>query len=68
MQGPTTFLSLEREPQDAALKLEEDNISSKNGIKKAPAKLDKVYKTDHMLSTIQALEAFETQLRPKKCL
>ena len=41
-QGAAMFLSLKGEAQDAALELEEDAISSKDGVKTIVTRLDKL--------------------------
>ena len=63
-QGASMFLSLEGEALDAALELDEDVISSKNGVKEIMLRLDQLYKKDDTLSKFQALENFETYRRP----
>ena len=54
------FLSLEGEARVAALELEEDAISSKNSVKIALTRLDKLYKTDNTLLKFHALEVLKS--------
>ena len=54
------FLSLEGEARDAALELEEDAISSKDSVKIALTRLDKLYKTDNKLPKFHALEVLKS--------
>ena len=63
-QGAVIFLSLNWEVFDAALELEEEVISGKDGVKSIMARLDKIYKKDDTLSKFHALEYFETYKRP----
>ena len=57
------FLSLEGEVRHASLELEEDVISSKDGVKIIVVREDKLCKKDVTLSKFQALETFETYKR-----
>ena len=59
-QGAIMFLSLEGEARVAALELEEDAISSKNSVKIALTRLDKLYKTDNTLPKFHALEVLKS--------
>ena len=59
-QGAAMFLSLNGQALDAALELEEEVISGKDGVKSIMARLDKHYKKDDTLSKFYVLESFET--------
>ena len=63
-QGPAIVLSLENEALDAVLELEEEQISSENGVDVIINRLDRIYKKDETLENYRALEAFETFKRP----
>ena len=63
-QGAAMFLSLNGEALDAALELEEEVISGKDGVKSIMTHLDKLYKKDDTLSKFHALDSFETYKRP----
>ena len=63
-QGTAMFISLHGEALDAALELEEEVISGKDGVKSIMARLDKLYKKDDTLPKFPAVESFETYKRP----
>ena len=56
-QGAEIIISLYGKALDAALELEEEVISSKDGVKSIMAHLDKIYKKD-TLSKFHASESF----------
>ena len=63
-QGPAIVLSLENEALDAVLEIEEEQISSENGVDVIINRLDRTYKNDETSENYRALEAFETFKRP----
>ena len=63
-QVAAMFLSLSGEALDAALELEEEVISCKDGVKSIMPGLDKLYKKDDTLSKFNALESFRTYKQP----
>ena len=56
------FFSLEGEAQNAALELEVNAISSKDGVKIILTRLDKLYKKYDTLSKFKALDVFNISI------
>ena len=63
-QGAVTILSSNGKALDAALELDEEVFSGRDGVKHIMACLDKLYQKDDILSKFHTLEFFETYNRP----
>ena len=63
-QRAVTILSSNGKALDAALELDEEVFSGRDGVKHIMACLDKLYQKDDILSKFHTLEFFETYNRP----
>ena len=63
-QGPTLVLSIEDEPLDAVLDIDESDISKENGVDFIIDRLNRLFMKDSTVTKYQALEAFITFKRP----